>query len=603
MNYGGLDRKHTFFIYDNGRLFSQFAIRLSQQGHEVYYYTPFTSNVYFKEYAVGLNIENVQKPLYFFEKLLKYKKEDITIMFPDVGMGDLAHFLKQMGYAVFAAGRGDILEFHRDWLKKELPKLGLPVMDYAVIEGITALKNYLKKKNGERVVKLDIFRADAECVDEKTEIFTDKGWRFFYQLTPEDKVLTMNPITRETFFVKPKKIINSFYKGKMYQIKTKKVDLFITPNHHLFVHNNYKNKKLAGVKKLKYRKVADLVKNLKSEKSGFTLPVYFKWKGINKKFYIIKSIKKQNHHLPDKNKKIPMNLWLQFLGWFLSEGCLSEHIGKHKYKYRISITQSKNKNFKKWSEIKELLNKLGYNYQIERNVGFSIYNKSLFYELINTCYLNKKCEICGRDYCSHNKKVPDYVKELSSSQIKTFLDAFQKGDGCINNGEIRYYSSSKKLINDLQELVFKVGKIGSIRFRKKGSHFRNGKIIQDRVEPGQVSALSNDAFVSKNKIKEVDYKGFIYDVVVEPYHTILLRRNYKVVWSGNSWFAQDVNKIDLKLNRLISKFGPFAEEYFFIVEEKIEGDEEPGFDLIFNSEDYIKPYLWGYEIAKGPYCG
>lgn len=162
MPYGGLDKKHTFFIYDNGRLFSQFAIALSQQGHEVYYYTPFTSDVYFKQYAVGLNIENVQKPLYFFEKLLKYKKEDVTIMFPDVGMGDLAHFLGQMGYSVFAAGKGDILEFHRDWVKKELPKLGLPVMDYAVVEGITALKNYLKKKGGEKVIKLDIFRGDEE---------------------------------------------------------------------------------------------------------------------------------------------------------------------------------------------------------------------------------------------------------------------------------------------------------------------------------------------------------------------------------------------------------------------------------------------------------
>jgi hypothetical protein len=161
MAYGGLNKKHTFFIYDVGGLFSQFAISLSNEGHEVYYFTPFYESVTFKRYAIGLNMGNVKKPLYFFQKLLKFKKEDVTIMFPDVGAGDLAHFLKQMGYSVFAAGLGDIMEFHREWVKKKLKELELPVMKYALVEGIENLKKYLEK-NPDKIIKLDIFRGDAE---------------------------------------------------------------------------------------------------------------------------------------------------------------------------------------------------------------------------------------------------------------------------------------------------------------------------------------------------------------------------------------------------------------------------------------------------------
>jgi len=216
MPYGGLDKKHIFFIYDVGGLFSQFAIKLSKQGHEVYYFTPFYENVTFKRYAIGLNIANVKKPLYFFQKLLKFKKEDVTLMFPDVGTGDLAHFLKQMGYSVFAAGLGDILEFHRDWLKKKLKELGLPVMEYEILEGIEELKKHLERKK-ERVIKIDIFRGDEETwfaqnvkvIDMKlNKLQKDFGpFAYDYNFISEEKIEGDEPgfdmIFNKTDYVKP----------------------------------------------------------------------------------------------------------------------------------------------------------------------------------------------------------------------------------------------------------------------------------------------------------------------------------------------------------------------------------------------------------------
>ncbi|MGC9059447.1 MAG: hypothetical protein ACP5H3_03545, partial [Candidatus Aenigmatarchaeota archaeon] len=124
---GELKNKHIFFVYDAGGLFLEFALQLGRDGHQVYYYTPYyDSELSFKRYALGVGFEQIKKPLYFWNALLKYPKEEVTIVFPDVGNGDMAEFLKQQGYAVFAAGRGDILENHREFLRKKMKKIGLP---------------------------------------------------------------------------------------------------------------------------------------------------------------------------------------------------------------------------------------------------------------------------------------------------------------------------------------------------------------------------------------------------------------------------------------------------------------------------------------------
>jgi hypothetical protein len=152
----------TFFVYDSAGLFLEFAVQLARDKHKVFYYTPFyDSELFFKRYAMGFGIEGVEKLLYFWRTLRKFDPKDVTIVFPDVGNGDMAEFLRNKGYAVFAAGDGDILENHREILRKKMKELGLPTIPYVQITGLENLKNFLKK-NPNKVVKLDIFRNDQE---------------------------------------------------------------------------------------------------------------------------------------------------------------------------------------------------------------------------------------------------------------------------------------------------------------------------------------------------------------------------------------------------------------------------------------------------------
>jgi hypothetical protein len=70
-----------------------------------------------------------------------------------------------------------------------------------------------------------------------------------------------------------------------------------------------------------------------------------------------------------------------------------------------------------------------------------------------------------------------------------------------------------------------------------------------------------------------------------------------------SFYAKDGKSIDLKLDEIAIQRGPFKNRTEFIVEDTISSDVEIGADLIFNGVDYLKPYIYGYECAKGLYIG
>lgn len=68
-----------------------------------------------------------------------------------------------------------------------------------------------------------------------------------------------------------------------------------------------------------------------------------------------------------------------------------------------------------------------------------------------------------------------------------------------------------------------------------------------------------------------------------------------------SFYAKDIDSVDLKLDELSSMLGPFKEKYEFIVEDAIHTECEVGFDGFFNGIDYLKPYIYGYEYRKQLY--
>ena len=122
---------------------------------------------------------------------------------------------------------------------------------------------------------------------------------------------------------------------------------------------------------------------------------------------------------------------------------------------------------------------------------------------------------------SYTKYIPKEIKELSQELLKIFLKWYLIGDGCIKRAgtsqkEISCYTVSEKLKEDLQEISLKIGSNISIQ------------------EKNKLIFLRRKTVKLKGSMRIVDYKGMIYGIEVKKNHTLCIKRNEKIVFSGNS---------------------------------------------------------------------
>lgn len=349
------------------------------------------------------------------------------------------------------------------------------------------------------------------CYDDKVEVLTNKGWKFFKDLDKTELFLSINPETGEGEYVPAVAWINQYYEGDMVYRKSKYFDLANTPNH---VHVGRKH----GQKHISLVNESDI-------KDNFSFLSHIpSWKGIDTPFIVI------------DNKKYDTNLFCEFLGYYLSEGSFTEWGDKNRTIPRRRVNISKKK-----SEAKEKIIKccraLFKNVIVTKErIEFNL-NKENDKDLIH---------IIRSFGHAHEKYVPDFIKELSPKYIKIFLDAFLLGDGTVHRGVLydgyqckpqRIYStSSVKLKDDLGELLLKVGKCPSFKNRGKSIYHckKQKKDYLARYDQWNVAELNSKYRYGKVMKKEIKpYKGFIYDVELEKNHTLVVRRNDNVCVSGN----------------------------------------------------------------------
>jgi len=127
-----------------------------------------------------------------------------------------------------------------------------------------------------------------------------------------------------------------------------------------------------------------------------------------------------------------------FLGWFVSEGHLDG--GK------VGITQKKQHNL---SEIERVMSIFG-SQVTKKKDGFTMSNITLAKWLSENAYKS------GTGF--YSKTVPRFVANNSIENINAFLDAFVGGDGFLHHGKRTYCTSSRWLVDDLVELIMKIGR-------------------------------------------------------------------------------------------------------------------------------------------------
>lgn len=385
---------------------------------------------------------------------------------------------------------------------------------------------YRKKKLDDIRKAVEVYNQDEKAIDElwegecfhqDVEILTSVGWKFVKDVgvgesvatrSTVDGVISYEPVTKCIAYDTPEeglvRIKNLFY------------DISVTGNHKFPVERD-----VHGVRKHKFV-TADEIKTGLTDDQRWRLPLSGVW-----------------------NSEPALTLFgcepcdfLEFVGWYISEGWLFKSS-------MIGISQSITANPSKCRRIAALLDRLGFYYEYKERAFLIKLDQPIFEHLKN---IGSK---------SSEKRIPRMYLELPPEQLRSLFESLIEGDGNTtwpkdhhrNFPKTSYYTNSKELADNFQELCLKLGYSGCITNKAPGPGGKiNGRRVIGRKIGYQVSVRFTKFSTFKRNcgtIEHFPYNGKVYCVSVPPFNTIYVRQNGKPLWSGNSNYTIPLTTITL----------------------------------------------------------
>lgn len=368
------------------------------------------------------------------------------------------------------------------------------------------------------------------CFDEDTEILTITGWKKYNEIKLEDLVATINLNTMQMEFQQPIKIFIYDYDGIMLHQKSRQLDIMVTPNHRMLV--DWK-----GNKKTLAKPHFVIAKETKGKPYCYQVAASWNNKHVNNMaFFDLPKVcgsSKKGTFQPKLVEPIPIEFWLAFMGWYLSEGHYWIGQNKHKGNYRVCLSTKDRVN-----EAKNIFRNMGLRPHVEGH-KIVVCNKQL------ASYL----KMFGK---AKDKYIPKELKQLSSDKLEILLMNLLNGDGTKQGYGWRYTSISKQLADDVQEIAIKIG------FHATVSHNKHYSV---NIQHTRITRTNLD----KDRSKWTNYKGKIW-CVNTPNQTVLVRRSGKPYFSGNSaskaaiegllYAWRTAYGLDIRIIRPTNNYGP-----------------------------------------------
>ena len=376
------------------------------------------------------------------------------------------------------------------------------------------------------------------CFDAETEMLTKEGWKKHSEIKVGDSALSINPENRE---VQWKRVSNKYvrdYEGKMIKIgaKNKKhtaVDVLVTPEHKLLVSTH------RGLRAVRADSIP--IHETKLIRTGV-------FKGEHRVFVEVPEYVAEHRYKSGTILRtiqpavaVPTNSFMRFLGLYLAEGYTSGEF--------VKIYQD-SKNPKR-QQIERLLDEFPFKYTIQDD-GYQISSLQL-------CRYLRELGLEGMH--AGSKFIPSQFKDLEPQNLEALVDGFILGDGHRHkrNGQPYLGTSSKRLADDLQELILKSGMLANLRIQRiKGTPCFGKYRRRNDLYVLSVRRKRKDYSLDRRVIGEVQYDGIIWDVEVEDWHTLLVRRHGKPFWSLNCRFGYPT--ISIQMEGVTSDWGPFLSD-------------------------------------------
>lgn len=409
------------------------------------------------------------------------------------------------------------------------------------------------------------------CFDDKTEVLTTDGWKFFKDLNGEELFYSMDPKTRNVDFVKSKELIVEKYKGTMIHVKGSRIDLCTTPNHNNLVsvypsENSTRESKKSivsskDINDLQFLKAEEMNDKAIVRMTRTCNEVTANALSLFTKFDSIDTTKYPRGKIYSEITVYTADLF-KLIGWYISDGSLScgtsaidgdetnkavhFHKGSYRTCYRYATMLSD------W---------------FQRTIPIYKSGPNCYTVVVHSPQLYNFLKQFGTS--AELKNIPSWIWNTSKFTLRSLLTGLLDGDTTIAPDGHGYYSTiSKQLADDVQRLLLHCGLSGSIRVRPndheskilinniehtiKGKHvIYNVSFTLREKNSEQVKGYDN------NSISEIDYDGIVYCVNLERHNTLYVRRNGTPVWSGNCKNAQyEIRDLANKIRRLCISVAP-----------------------------------------------
>lgn len=349
------------------------------------------------------------------------------------------------------------------------------------------------------------------CHDAETQALTLDGWKYYEDLTDQDMIATVDMESDQLVYQRPTAIHVYDYKGEMVTVQGRQVDLCVTPNHRVIV----------SPQSSKHGPVWSF-----ADASELWTYCYLKaatrWNGgVTQDTFVLPGRPHRRADMCRPARDIPMNDWLQFLGFWLSEGCILHADREAPRQFRISIVQKKPDIAAK---IKSLMERLPFKChcgQWPKNEAYEwAIDDSALWTWLKEHAIGKQ----------HVRRVPKFFRELPEAQLRILFDAMMDGDGTRRKeGGMSYATTSPGMADDVQEIAIRLG--------YKARVMTSIDTRPENRRPLHTVSMTRSSVgfyqVRKPQIQRMDYDGPVWCVSV-PNGVFITRRNGRIGIHGNS---------------------------------------------------------------------